>query len=208
MMKLLIGSNNRHKADEIQEIFDRTSPGTVNIITPDEVLTYSLNVIEDGDTLEKNAYLKASAFNRVTGLDCIADDTGLEIDALGGKPGVYSARFACEESNDKKNREKVLELLKNISPDQRTARFRTVICYCTNDQVLYVEGICNGNIIDTERGSSGFGYDPIFIPDGFDKTFAEMSAEQKNKLSHRGKAVENLIIAMGLKTNNISQNDS
>jgi XTP/dITP diphosphohydrolase len=192
-MKILIGSNNKHKAEEIQEIFDRVAPKKVKILTPSDVLDEILDIIEDGDTLEKNALLKARGFNQASGIACIADDTGLEIDALGGKPGVYSARFAGEDSNDKKNREKVLRMMADIKPENRTARFRTVICYCNGDDVWYVEGICKGQIIDEERGDAGFGYDPIFVPNGFGQTFAEMTPDQKNKLSHRGKAIENLI---------------
>lgn len=192
-MKLLIGSNNKHKAKEIQEIFDRKAPGQITILRPDDVLTEKLDVDECGNTLEMNAYLKASAFNKATGIACIADDTGLEIDTLDGKPGVHSARFAGNDCNDEDNRKKVLSLLKNIDPDKKTARFRTVICFCNGEKIDYVEGICNGNIIDIERGFNGFGYDPVFVPAGFDITFAEMTAEQKNKLSHRGKAIENLI---------------
>jgi len=192
-MKLLIGSNNKHKADEIQEIFDRVALGKVKILTPSNVLSDVLDIIEDGDTLEKNALLKAQGFFEATGISCIADDTGLEIDALNGKPGVRSARFAGEDSNDQNNRDKVLYLMKDIEPQRRSARFRTVICYYGSDDVWYVDGICEGQIINSELGSNGFGYDPIFIPEGFDLTFAEMTAEQKNKLSHRGKAIENLI---------------
>jgi XTP/dITP diphosphohydrolase len=192
-MNILIGSNNKHKAAEIQEIFDRVAPGKVKIMIPAEVLNEKLDIIEDGDTLEANAYLKARGFYDATGIACIADDTGLEIDALSGNPGVHSARFAGEESNDQKNRTKVLKMMAPVDQKERSARFRTVICYCEADEVWYVDGICEGSIIETERGDSGFGYDPIFIPDGYDVTFAEMTAEQKNKISHRGKAIENLI---------------
>jgi len=192
-MKILIASNNKHKAEEIQEIFDRVAYGKVRIIIPADVLDEKLDIIEDGDTLEANAYLKARGFFDATGIACIADDTGLEIDALSGKPGVHSARFAGEESNDLRNRVKVLKMMDGIESKERSARFRTVICYCKGQEVWYVNGICEGHIIEAERGDSGFGYDPIFMPDGYDLTFAEMTAKQKNKISHRGKAIENLI---------------
>lgn len=192
-MDLLIGSNNEHKAREIQEIFDKEMPGEVKILNPSDVLEEVLDVEETGATLEMNSFLKASAFSEKTGYPCIADDTGLEIDALNGKPGVHSARFAGKESNDANNRKKVLEMLKNIPDNEKTARFKTVICYCRDGNTDFIEGICEGRIISEERGSSGFGYDPIFIPEGFDETFAEMPPEKKNELSHRGKAIKNFI---------------
>ncbi len=192
-MKLLLGSNNKHKAEEIKAIFDSKLPGKIVLLTLDDVLDDAFDVEETGDTLEENAILKAEIYHKVTGLPCIADDTGLEIDALDGAPGVMSARFAGEHGNDTANRALVLDKLTGVSYEKRTARFRTVICYFGNSGVELIAGTCAGRIITNERGKGGFGYDPIFVPDGFDTTFAEMSAEQKNAISHRGRAVTKLV---------------
>jgi XTP/dITP diphosphohydrolase len=188
-MKLLIASNNKHKLEEIKNIFDLEFDIDVSLVTPNDVLNEDFDIEENGKTLEENAFLKAHAFYTKTGIPTIADDTGLEIDALGGEPGIYSARFAGEHGNDAMNRKKALDLLLNTSQENRTARFRTVICYFNGSKTEYINGICDGIIIDQERGTSGFGYDPIFIPYGFKLTFAEMSQQDKNKISHRGKAI-------------------
>lgn len=189
-MKIFIASNNRHKISEIQKILDSKHPGKYQLLSPSD-LNIELEVEENAPTLEGNAELKASAFFKAAGIPVIADDTGLEIDALEGKPGVFSARFAGEPSNDAKNRQKVLDSLKDIPKDKRTARFRTVICYIDGNHKAFIEGECEGEIIDKELGNSGFGYDPIFMPKGYDITFAQMTAEQKNAISHRGKAILN-----------------
>ena len=192
-MKILLASNNRHKQREIQQIFDSVAPGFIELLAPGDVLQKTIEVEETGKTLEENAYLKAKAFFDLARMPCIADDTGLEIDALNGAPGVHSARFAGERCDDASKRRKALEMLKGAPPEQRTARFRTVFCYIDGAQARYAEGICRGKIIDEERGSGGFGYDSLFVPEGFSQTFAEMSASQKNELSHRGKAALNLV---------------
>ncbi len=192
-MKLLIGTNNQHKVREIREILDREFPGRFEIFTPTDVLNKSIDIEETGCTLEENAFLKSSEFYSLTKIPSISDDTGLEIDAMKGEPGVNSARYSGEHGNDAENRKKVLNLLNGIPEERRTARFRTVICYIDEGKAEYIEGICSGKIIDEERGANGFGYDSIFVPDSFDKTFAEMSPEEKNLLSHRGKAVRNLV---------------
>ena len=192
-MKLLIGTNNQHKVREINEILEREFPGKFEIVTPSAVLDNSIDIEEIGKTLEENAYLKSSEFYSLTKIPSISDDTGLEIEALNGEPGVNSARYSGEHGNDAENRKKVLNLLNTVPEEKRKARFRTVICYVVEGKVEYIEGICSGRIIEEERGTNGFGYDSIFVPDGFEKTFAEMTAEEKNKLSHRGKAVRNLV---------------
>ncbi len=192
-MKLLLGSNNKHKADEIKAIFASKLSGKIELITLGDVLEDGFDVDETGETLEENAILKAEIYHKVTGLPCIADDTGLEIDTLAGAPGVMSARYAGEHGNDAANRAKVLEKLAEAGDENRTAQFRTVICYYGNGCVEIIVGKCEGKIISEERGESGFGYDPIFVPDGFDATFAEMPATQKNAISHRGRAVEKLV---------------
>ncbi|OGU18285.1 MAG: non-canonical purine NTP pyrophosphatase, RdgB/HAM1 family [Ignavibacteria bacterium GWB2_35_12] len=192
-MKLLIGTNNQNKVREIKEILDREFPRKFVILTPADVLDNQINIEETGKTLEENAYLKSSEFYSLTKIPSISDDTGLEIEALKGEPGVNSARYSGEHSNDAENRKKVLNLLNGNPVEKRKARFRTVICYVEEGKTEYIEGICSGRIIEEERGTSGFGYDSIFVPDGYVKTFAEMTAEEKNILSHRGKAVRNLV---------------
>ncbi|GIV59991.1 MAG: non-canonical purine NTP pyrophosphatase [Rhodothermaceae bacterium] len=144
-------------------------------------------VEEDAPTLEGNARKKALALHRHTGLPALADDTGLEVDALGGRPGVHSARFAGPGAGDAENRARLLQELHGV-PD-RTARFRTVLAFATDDGVLCFEGICRGYILEKERGRGGFGYDPLFVPEGETRTFAELSPAEKNALSHRGKAL-------------------
>lgn len=192
-MKILLGSNNIHKQRELQQIFDAEALGLVELVLPKDVLDEPLDVEESGDTLEKNAYLKAAAFFEASGLPTIADDTGLEIDALEGRPGVYSARFAGEECDDAKNRAKALGLLKEVPDGKRGAQFRTVVCFANEGGVSYVDGVVRGAIIREERGDGGFGYDSIFVPDGYEQTFAEIDAAEKNAISHRSNAAKNFI---------------
>ena len=146
---------------------------------------------EDGVSLEANAKLKANHVLTNYQLSCFADDTGLEVEALNGEPGVYSARYAGEHKSSEDNMQKLLNAL--ATQENRKARFRTVICYKTENEELFFEGVCEGHIIHEKRGEKGFGYDPIFVPKGYDKTFAELSSEEKNKISHRGLAFQKLI---------------
>lgn len=148
------------------------------------------DIPEDFETLQENALQKARYVYSKTGLNCFADDTGLEVEALNWEPGVFSARYAGEAKNPKHNIRKLLDNLKGV--ENRRARFRTVIALILNGQEYLFEGVVWGKIIDQERGSDGFGYDPIFVPDGFTQTFAEMPLELKNQISHRGRAVEEL----------------
>lgn len=189
-ISLLIASNNKHKTSEIKEIFDTLLPGVVCLVSPKEAGADTLDPEETGSTLEENAFIKAKAFFEKSGIPAFADDTGLEIDVLDGKPGVFSARFAGEHGNDKANRELVLKLLHGKPENQRTASFRTVICFFNGSKPVFIDGICSGKIGFLEQGSGGFGYDSIFIPDGFNKTFAEMSPAEKNSISHRRNAVK------------------
>jgi len=145
------------------------------------------DVEETEDTLEGNATLKAEAIFKHTSLTSLADDTGLEVDALGGRPGVLSARFAGEESSDADNRALLLKLLAGV--EDRSARFRTIVAVCDAEGITYFEGVCEGHIAHRERGSAGFGYDSIFVPEGSDRTFAELNAAEKNRISHRGRAM-------------------
>ncbi|MBL7999689.1 MAG: RdgB/HAM1 family non-canonical purine NTP pyrophosphatase [Candidatus Kapabacteria bacterium] len=187
-MILLVATNNPHKAEELHGILKNTF-SDLSIRTITDVLPEGMDVEETGATLEENAYLKAAALYAATGLPTIADDTGLEVDALDGKPGVRSARFAGENATYSDNVALLIESLRNVPAGQRTARFRTVMCYCDDIRTFFVEGECRGTILNAPKGQGGFGYDPVFVPDGFDVTFAQMDAEQKNMISHRGRAL-------------------
>ena len=183
-MKILIASRNAHKIQEIREIF--ALPGVEWVSTaafPD-----LHDVVEDGATFEANAIKKAVELARATGLWALADDSGLEVAALGNAPGVYSARYAGEPCNHARNNAKLLRELSGKA--DRSARFRCVAALSDpSGRVETVSGACPGRIIDRLRGAQGFGYDPLFVPDGHGQTFAEMDSEQKNRLSHRGRAM-------------------
>jgi XTP/dITP diphosphohydrolase len=161
----------------------------VNLLNLKDIGCYQ-EIEENADSLEGNASLKAKFINNTYGFDCFADDTGLEIEALDGRPGVYSARYAGEPPDFFANQVKVLKEMEGIS--KRKARFRTIIALIINNIEYQFEGIIDGEIAEQPKGSGGFGYDPIFIPNGHTITFAEMSLEQKNKISHRAKAIEKL----------------
>ncbi len=193
-MKILLATNNKHKAEEFAQIFDELG-STISIIPMDSVTDRVIDVEEDGDTLEENAFKKAKGFYDVVKMPTIADDTGLEVDALGGLPGTHSARFAGEDSDSAANRTKLLDMLSDKS--NRKAQFRTVLCYYDGVNAHFVEGICEGSIIATQKGVGGFGYDCIFIPDRYEQTFAEMPQDLKNSLSHRRNAINKLIDVLG-----------
>src|SRR5690606_29486696 len=185
-MKIIFASNNKNKVQEIQN----QVPKSIQIVTLDEI-GCTEDIAETGTTLEENVIIKANYITEKYGLPCFADDTGLEIDALNGEPGVYSARYAGEDKNADKNMDLVLEKL-GIST-KRKAQFKTVIALNINSEQYLFTGIVEGEIRNEKAGTNGFGYDPIFEPENLGKTFAEMSLEEKNKLSHRGRAVEQLI---------------
>jgi len=185
-MKIIFASNNKNKVQEIQN----QVPKSIQIVTLDEI-GCTEDIAETGTTLEENAIIKANYITEKYGLPCFADDTGLEIDALKGEPGVYSARYAGEDKDADKNMDLVLEKL-GTSTD-RKAQFKTVIALNINSEQYLFTGIVEGDIRNEKTGTNGFGYDPIFEPENLGKTFAEMSLEEKNKLSHRGRAVEKLI---------------
>ncbi|HLW07503.1 MAG TPA: RdgB/HAM1 family non-canonical purine NTP pyrophosphatase [Marinilabiliaceae bacterium] len=185
-MKLLFASHNKNKVEELRQIF----PNTYSLEGLDD-LNDSVKIEETGANLIENALLKARLIHEKYGLNIISDDTGLEIEALNGAPGVLSARFAGEENDSLKNMKKVLDLMQN--EDNRAAQFRTVIALILNNKEYLFEGIVKGIILRTYRGEGGFGYDPIFLPDGYDQTFAEMPFTLKNKISHRGIAIKNLL---------------
>ena len=185
-MKLVFATNNQHKLKELQAILgNHFELLSLNDIGCDE------EIPEEQPTLEGNARQKAFFIFDRYGLPCFADDTGLEIEALNGEPGVLSARYAGGEKSSEANMNKVLDKMSKIN--HRKARFRTVISLIINGKETQFEGIVNGEILFEKRGSSGFGYDPIFLPEGFELTFAEMDLADKNKISHRGRAVQKLV---------------
>lgn len=187
MRKLILSSGNPHKVDELKKILANLE---IQVLTKDEVGQGELDVIEDGDTLEANALKKARALaEKVEGI-VLADDTGLFVDALNGEPGVYSARYAGEECSYEANNAKLLGALAGVAPEKRTARFKTVIALIDEKGAEYIiEGVCEGRILDEKKGSAGFGYDPLFLPEGYEQTFAELGEDIKNKISHRARAI-------------------
>ena len=185
-MKLIFATNNQHKADEIRSVVGND----LQIITLKEA-GIDIDIPEPYNTLEENASGKSKTIFEMTAINCFSEDTGLEVAALKGAPGVKSARYAGENRSFDANIEKLLLNLAG-KPD-RSARFRTVISLLTDGKETLFEGICEGRIIEEKRGTQGFGYDPVFIPTGSDKTFAEMSMDEKNKFSHRKKATEKLV---------------
>ncbi|WP_026705608.1 non-canonical purine NTP diphosphatase [Flavobacterium soli] len=185
-MQLVFASNNKNKIIEIQSIL----PDTIKILSLEEIGCFE-DIPETADTIEGNAILKANHVTEKYGYNCFADDSGLEVDALDGAPGVFSARYAGDQKNDDDN---INKLLTQLSAEKnRKANFKTVIALNLDAQQYLFKGIANGTITDHKKGSNGFGYDPIFQPDGFDKTFAEISLEEKSAISHRAKAVKELI---------------
>lgn len=183
--QLIFATNNNHKKEEVSKLL----PGYEVLALSEIGITEE--ILETGDTLEENALIKAQFVYKETGFDCFADDTGLEVEVLDGRPGVYSARYAGEPADPQANIDKLLTELKGMN--NRKARFRTVIALIQNGHEVFFEGTINGIIIECMAGTAGFGYDPVFIPDGFTRTFAQMSPEEKNKISHRGKAVQKLV---------------
>jgi XTP/dITP diphosphohydrolase len=185
-MKLIFATNNQHKVDEIKTVVG----DKFEIITLKDA-GINIEIPEPHDTLKENASEKSATIHRLTGLSCFSEDTGLEVDALNGEPGVKSARYAGEVKSFDKNIDK---LLANLQGHQdRNARFRTVISLILDEKEYFFEGICEGKIIDTRRGNNGFGYDPVFVPEGENRTFAELDMSEKNKFSHRKKATDKLL---------------
>lgn len=185
-MKLVFASNNSNKLIEIQALL----PADIQLLSLEDIGCFE-EIAETADTIEGNAILKADYVKQNYGYDCFADDSGLEIVALNGEPGVYSARYAGPQRNSEDNMDKVLKSLKDA--DDRSAQFKTVIALNLNGQQHLFTGIIKGEITTERSGNQGFGYDPIFRPDGYQKTFAEITLEEKAKISHRGLAVKQLI---------------
>ena len=189
-MQIVLSTNNPFKQKEII-----TQLGNRFEILPLKEIAGDVDIPETGQTLEENALIKANYIYNNYGMNCIADDTGLEVEALNGGPGVYSARYAGEHCSFEENLHKLLSELETET--NRKARFRTVIALILNGKKYLFEGIVNGQILKEKRGIKGFGYDPVFLPDGYKKTFAEMDIDEKNTISHRGKAVRKLVEFLG-----------
>jgi XTP/dITP diphosphohydrolase len=185
-MKLVFATNNLNKLKEVQEML----PDSIELLSLKDINCFD-EIDETETTLEGNAKLKANYITTNFGFNCFADDTGLEVESLDGKPGVYSARFAGEPANSKNNMQKLLVDLEHKK--NRKAQFRTAISLNINDQKFIFEGICKGEILKKKQGEKGFGYDPIFKPEGYNQSFAEMSSDEKNTISHRGIAVQKLV---------------
>ena len=185
-MKLVFATNNLNKLKEVQEML----PNSIEILSLMDIHCFD-EIDETETSLEGNARLKASYITEKFGYNCFADDTGLEVTVLDGKPGVYSARFAGQPSNSENNMQKLLHELKE--EENRKAQFRTAICLNLDGKQFLFEGVCKGEILTKKQGVEGFGYDPIFQPKGYDQSFATMQRNEKNKISHRGLAIEKLV---------------
>lgn len=194
-MNLIFATNNQHKVDEIRAVL----PPDFHLETLKEA-GIDIDIPEPHDTLQDNAREKAATIYQRTGTSCFSEDTGLEVFSLQGEPGVKSARYAGEDKAFQKNIDKLLLNLQG--KEDRSARFRTVVCLILHGEEHFFEGICTGRIIETQKGNGGFGYDPVFIPDGATKTFAEMTTDEKNVFSHRRKAVDQLVAFLHQQANN------
>lgn len=183
--KMVVATNNAHKLKEIAAILGQE----IELLSLKDIQCFA-DIPETADTLEGNARQKAMYIYENYGMDCFADDTGLEVEALGGAPGVFSARYAGEGHDSEANMQKLLKEL--AGKENRKAQFRTVICLIRGGKEYLFEGIVKGEIIQEKRGGEGFGYDPIFVPEGYDLTFAELGDDVKNTISHRARAVEKL----------------
>lgn len=191
MEKVIVAaSQNKHKIEEMEAI---TKKYGMKIVGRDDFGIPDVKVEENGDTFEENSLIKARSIFKLCGEITIADDSGLEVDALDGAPGVYSSRFAGEEGNDLKNNEKLLEMLKDVPLEKRTGRFVSVISMCfPNGKEIVVRGECEGHIMFEASGENGFGYDPLFRPLGYEVSFGDIPSEEKNKISHRANALKEL----------------
>lgn len=188
MKRIIAASSNAHKIKEIQTIMSKFG---MKVVSRKDAGIPDFEIEEDGETFEENSYKKAYEIMKTCGEITVADDSGLMVDYLGGAPGVYSARFAGKECDDSKNNEKLLKLLNGLSGEDRKAKFVSVITLVyPGGETLVARGECPGRIIEAPTGENGFGYDPIFVPDGYDKSFGQLSEEEKNEISHRAKALE------------------
>lgn len=199
MKNVVIATQNRHKIEEIEKI---TKNFGFRLISGKEAGIDGVEVVEDGTTFEENSYKKALEIMKLTGMITIADDSGLEVDALGGRPGVYSARYAGEDASDEDNNRKLMEELANVPYEKRTARYVCVITMIFPDgRKLVARGETDGHIATEPSGTNGFGYDPYFIPEGYDQTFGCIDMDEKNKISHRARALEKLTQLLDMEEN-------
>ena len=191
MKKIVFATNNKHKLDEIRKI----TAGKIEILSLSDI-NCNEDIEETGTTLEENALIKVRYIKNKYGYDCFADDTGLEVEALNGEPGVYSSRYAGAQCNPQDNMNKLLDALQGIN--NRNAQFRTVIAVTLNNNEHLFEGVVKGHITTEKHGNNGFGYDPVFMPSGYNQTFGELSEEIKNGISHRAVAMEKFIAFLGI----------
>ncbi len=185
-MKLVFATNNKNKIEEVKAML----PNDIEILSLKDI-GCTEEIVEDADTIEGNAKIKANHVTKNYGYDCFADDTGLEVDALNGAPGIYAARYAGEDATYEDNVKKLLKEMKGNT--NRKARFITVVALNFQGKQYVFKGICEGAILDKKRGVHGFGYDPVFQPKGFERSFAEMDLDEKGEISHRGKAMKKLM---------------
>ena len=185
-MKLIFATHNNNKLKEVKSLM----PHTIELLSLDEI-NFKTEIEETSETIEGNALLKARTIYETTGINCFADDSGLLVEALNGAPGVYSARFAGEQKNDHDNMNKLL--LELYDKTNRKAHFKTVMALIINGKEYVFEGKIEGKIITEKLGINGFGYDPIFVPNGYNKTFAQLDSETKNKISHRARALQKML---------------
>ncbi len=184
MTKLILATRNNHKA---KELITFLSDLDIDVLTLNDI---SENIVlrEDGNTFEANALQKARIVYNHTKILSLADDSGIEVFYLNGRPGVYSARYSGDNATDEMNNEKLLSEMRGVAPRRRGAQFRSILALVGNGIEIFTEGICSGALAETARGTNGFGYDPIFIPNGFSRTYAELTAEEKNQISHRSRS--------------------
>ncbi len=187
-MKILLATKNKGKIREMNRLFADLEIEFVGVDTVDN----PPDVVEDGTTYHENALKKAMTYYNLSGLPTLAEDSGLEVEALQGAPGVYSARYAGEQATDAENNKKLLKALENVPDEKRQARFVSVLCLVLDGKPYFFEGEVKGRILKEPEGTSGFGYDPIFCPQGFDHSFAVLGEEVKNRISHRARAIERL----------------
>ena len=190
MSRIIAASQNKHKIKEIEAI---TKKFGLEIVSRDEAGIADIEIVEDGTTFEENSYKKAYEIMKLSGEVTIADDSGIVVDCIGGAPGVYSARFAGVDGDDEANNRKLMDMIKDVPFEERTARFVSVITMVYPDgDTIVARGEVEGHVIPEEIGENGFGYDPMFIPLGYDITFGQFEPEAKNKISHRGRALVSL----------------
>ncbi|GBE02942.1 MAG TPA: XTP/dITP diphosphatase [Nitrospirae bacterium] len=187
-MKILIATKNKGKIREMNDLFSDLKIEFIGLDSLEDVP----EVEEDGHTFHENAMKKAMTFFNFSSLQTLAEDSGLEVDYLGGSPGIFSARYAGEDATDEENIKKLLEELKNVPEKERTAKFVSVLCLIFDGKPHFFEGEVKGFILDQPRGESGFGYDPLFVPEGYTETFAELGLSVKNKISHRAMSLKKL----------------